>query len=545
MADEFVLHSSMNIPETAFDINRKDYVWVTDSNNGSYSSGQIQLDLSTFANSNRYLNWKESHLVIPIVLTMSDDSTTIDTGVENNFALSLKNGVHNLINSMSLMLTNNEVISVQSFNNLLVNYKILTSFTPADEENLADTLLFSKDTAYSATFDSARGVVNNSLVATSQGIDTFLPGTTTLTYNKGRVRRMLNTSFNAGEGIGATSNFTTRALITGVGKSQVYEKTSSLITYHILATIPMRFLHDFFDKAPLMKNAYYRLVINTHLPTSATIAYTTAPAVGSTVSVNSPYGVCPFQISEVSSAGGLGFKKTTTASNITVRCGIVSAGTAATSFQGLTSCRLYGCLMEMSPQMERQYLSSPVRKVLYNDFLSFNTITGIASGATVNSLLTPSLSRLRTLYIFPFITKSANGTLAIAPMNSPWDSAPGTCSPFSYITNLNVQLSGINIFLENKSYRFQQFLEETRPKNSINGGLQMGLSSGLVNQMFYDSSYPVVTIDLSRHPQESDDIAKSVLVSFTNQASKAMDYICIIEYEKQLNLNVEVGAIVI
>ena len=121
MADEFVLHSSMNLPETSFDINRKDFVWVTDSNNGSYSSGQIQLDLSTFANSNRYLNWKESHLVIPIVLTMSDDSTTIDTGVENNFALSLKNGVHNLINSMSLMLTNNEVISVQSFNNLLVN----------------------------------------------------------------------------------------------------------------------------------------------------------------------------------------------------------------------------------------------------------------------------------------------------------------------------------------------------------------------------------------------------------------------------------------
>ena len=73
----------------------------------------------------------------------------------------------------------------------------------------------------------------------------------------------------------------------------------------------------------------------------------------------------------------------------------------------------------------------------------------------------------------------------------------------------------------------------------------MGLSSGLVNQMFYDSSYPVVTIDLSRHPQESDDIAKSVLVSFTNQASKAMDYICIIEYEREIQINCEIGAIVI
>ena len=544
MADDFVLHTSMNLPDTSFDYNRKDSVYISDSNNGSYSSGQIQLDLSTFANSNRYLNWKESVLVIPIVLTMSDDGTTISTDNENNFALSLKNGVHHLINSMSLMLTNNEVIPVQSFNNLLVNYKLLTSFTPADEENLADTLLFSKDTAYSATWDSARGVVNNSIVATQQSIDTFLPGTTTLNYNKGRVRRMLNTSFDASANLGSTGNFTTKALITGVGKSQVYEKTTSLITHHILATIPMRFLHDFFDKIFLMKNAYYRLCINTHLPSSATIAYTTAPAVGATVSVSTPYGVCPFQISEVS-AGGTGFKKSATASNITVRCGIVSAGTSATSFQGLTSCRLYGCLIEMTPALERQYLSSPVKKLLYNDILSYNTITGIASGASVNSLLTPSLSRLRTLYIFPFITKSANGTLAIAPMNSPFDSAPGTCSPFAYITNLNVQLSGINIYLENKSYRFQNFLEETRPKNSINGGLQMGLSSGLVNQMFYDSSYPVVTIDLSRHPQESDDIAKSVLVSFTNQASKTMDYICIIEYEKQLNLNVEVGAIVI
>jgi hypothetical protein len=199
----------------------------------------------------------------------------------------------------------------------------------------------------------------------------------------------------------------------------------------------------------------------------------------------------------------------------------------------------------MTPALERQYLSSPVKKMLYNDILTYNNIQNIASGASVNSLLTPSLSRLRTLYIFPFITKSANGTLAIHPMNSPWDSAPGTCSPFSYISNLNVQLSGINIYLENKSYRFQNFLEETRPKNSINGGLQLGLSSGLISQSFFDSNYPVVTIDLSRHPMESDDIAKSVSVSFTNQASKAMDYICIIEYEKQLNLNVEVGAIVI
>jgi hypothetical protein len=293
-----------------------------------------------------------------------------------------------------------------------------------------------------------------------------------------------------------------------------------------------------------MKNAYFRLVINTHLPSSAVVAYTTAPAVGSSVTVSTPYGVCPFQISEVGT-GGTGFKKGTTASNITVRCGIVSAGTAATSFQGLTSCRLYGCLVEMTPALERQYLSSPVKKVLYNDILSYNTITGIASGATVNSLLTPSLSRLRTLYIFPFISKSANGTLGIAPMNSPWDSAPGTCSPYAYITNLNVQLSGINIYLENKSYRFQNFLEETRPLNNINGGLQLGLSSGLVNQMFYDSNYPVVTIDLSRHTMESDDIAKSVLVSFTNQAKLSMDFICIISYEKQLNLNVEIGAIVI
>jgi hypothetical protein len=130
-------------------------------------------------------------------------------------------------------------------------------------------------------------------------------------------------------------------------------------------------------------------------------------------------------------------------------------------------------------------------------------------------------------------------------MNSPFDGAPGNLCPYAYLTNLQVQLSGMNIYQEVKSYRFSNFLEEIRPKNSINGGLLAGLSNGLIDENYYNTSYPVVVVDLSRKNAEDDDIAKSVLVSFINSSKQKLDVLAIIEFEKCININVEIGSIVL
>ena len=498
---------------------------------------------------------------------------------ENNFAASLKNGYHQLINSISLSLTNNEVISIQSFQNLLINYKILTSFTETDVSNYGTTLGFTKDTSVSPQYQSgyvvAAGANGNSYSTIGMGVCNNVIGTKTagtgcnttnidlqygycLKQNTGRLQRMLSTSCNETD----NNSFVKASSFSGMLKNNVNQNAARVITYHILATIPMSFLHDFFLKCPLMKNAYYKLVINTNTNITINQTVTNTGTITATT-INSPFGVNPVMLSPLALTGhstGDGFIVSAAANTITTTLQIVGANQANVTCHPMNQCRIYGSLIEMTPQYETMYLQNKVKKIIYNDILTYNNILNVTgtqtfnvttgawdntTGGQVNTTLTPGLSRLRRLTIFPFISASANGRLASGVMNSPYASEPGTCSPYCAITDFNVMLSGQVIYNQNKRYAFENYLEECRPAHSINGGLCCGLSSGLLSQMDHDSSYGFITVDLSRHNKEADNISKSVQVVFTNASKFACDFICIIEYEKEINVDVELGAIIL
>ena len=82
-------------------------------------------------------------------------------------------------------------------------------------------------------------------------------------------------------------------------------------------------------------------------------------------------------------------------------------------------------------------------------------------------------------------------------------------------------------------YGFEEFLQEVRGSNAINGGLPLGLSNGLLSQNDWENAYRYCYIDLSRRiSQSNDDIARSIQVSFTNAAAYVTDYIFIDGFEK-------------
>ena len=575
MADEYTFYESNSpVSDTEFEFASRQSVWIPDSNNGSYGSGQIQFDLANFSNSNRYIDWKSSVLTIPLCIAVT--GTGMGGGVENSFAASLKNGYHQLINSLSLSLTNNEVISIQSFQNLLINYKILSSFSETDLTNFGTTLGFSRDTAISPQYipgwttasppvtapsNIGQGVCNNVIGNKNRAniYDCDLANGYKFRQNTGRLTRMLSTSSNDTD----LSAFVTTTSFDNIYKNNVCQNSATTITYHILATIPMAFLHDFFLKCPLMKNAYYKLIINTN--TNITIVQTlNAAGLITNTTINSPFGTNPVMLSPVAvigSSNGDGFIVAAAANTITTTLRIVGANNTTQDVKAhpMTQCRIYGSLIEMTPQYEMTYLENKVKKIIYNDVLSFNNILNIngtmnmnssgvisnTSGGTVNVTLTPGLSRLRRLTIFPFISSTQNGTLGNTPMNSPYATEPGTCSPYCCITNFNVLLSGQVIYNQNKQYAFENYLEECRPAHSINGGLCNGLSSGLLSQMDHDSSYGFITVNLARHTKESDNISKSVQLQFTNASKFACDFICLLEYEKEINVDIEIGAIIL
>jgi hypothetical protein len=577
MTDEYVLHKSMDesINATEFNVNSRQYVWVNDSNAGSYSSSQVQFDLTSIANSNRFVDWKSSYLAIPLTFAVQNTAgSAVFNGLHDaQFALSLKNNIMNVINSVSVVLNNNQVVDIQSFQNTLINAKMLQSFSTTDVLSIGDTLLFNPDTGASQTWCGTAGntgvgfgLANNQISgASGNNINNFVPTNGLyLPNNSSRQKRMLATSFANDASMNSTplpSNawsagntvLLNSAQLGNIGKFYVASNTTSQIAYTGVAKLPMRFIHDLFERMPLAKNMYIRLVVNTHLVSSCVIPYNaSAQITGFTPST--PFGVFPLQVSPLSTSVGTGLQITGGAGgSLLVRSTIGSTlpavgGAGAISVSNpITACRLYASLIEFTPLYESLYLKNPVRQIEYFDNMTFNNIQNIASNGTYNGILTPSLAKLRRLWLFPIMNGIANGTTTspYEPANSPFSSEPATCSPYAFTTNLQVFLSGIPLYNEPKTYSFMNFLEETRGAGSINGGLQSGLVSGLLSEMDYNTTYGIVSVDLSRHSPEQDAIAKSVMVSFTNSSAYAMNYYAVIEYAKVMNLNIETGTLVV
>jgi hypothetical protein len=561
MSDEYIFQTATATPESTFEFMRKDVQFAPDNNQGSYQSGQVTFDLQQFANNSRYVSWKESHLAIPLVLNLNSPNGRFRNGdnedlMENHFACSLKNGVHQLIHSCQIKLTNNEIISTTNFKNLEVNYKLLTEMNQTDLDKIGSTILFSPDTASSFRKDSdnqnrdGAGVTNNRL-ASSGVAQPFLRSD----INEGRLKRMRWTSINPAQAGSLESELTTATKFQELWKSGVVQCSDTHITYHILAIIPMRFLADYFEKVPLMKNAYYQLVINTNtnVYSSITCAINGGNVVTAQtqISFQSPNGVVPFMVSpacheaEAPIRTGLRFDDNTGSETYTVSLEIARSRTAGVTPHPLSQCRIYASMVTMTPMYEEIYLKNKLKRVLYTDYLSYSggALTNISVNNSINHILTSGVSRLRKLIIYPFINQSENNGVPV--ISSPFTTEPATCSPYCSLSQFNVSLSSSPIYEQNQNYNFENYLHEVYPCGAINGGLTLGMNSGLISQHDFDTAYGMVVVDLSRHLPSEDDISRSVSIQFTNKNRFPIDVICLIVYEKELTIDCELGALVI
>ena len=299
------------------------------------------------------------------------------------------------------------------------------------------------------------------------------------------------------------------------------------------------------------------------------------------MSVSSQNGVIPFMLSPLGQGAGIsavggpaavgtGFYAGT-ATQITASLGIVNgfggSATGVTKNQ-LGQCRIYAAMYDMSPMYTSRYLSEmPVKQILYNDILYFQS-TNVLPGSVMNQILTNGVSRPRYLLGIPMLAsaynraavarvEAGNGLAAIlavaedigcgySPMNSPFSSAPGTTCPQARLTNFNVLMSGSNLYQNAYSMCHESFLQELRQCNCINGGLELGLSSGLLSQSDFENGYSFIFANLERKDsQANDDIARSVQVMFTNASNVALDVFWIISYERSISISTSTGTLVI
>ena len=69
----------------------KQYLYIPDGQNGSYSSSQVTFECTSLTNLDRYVALSEAFLTIPLVFGVLQLSTASNA---NDFALSLKNRYH-------------------------------------------------------------------------------------------------------------------------------------------------------------------------------------------------------------------------------------------------------------------------------------------------------------------------------------------------------------------------------------------------------------------------------------------------------------------
>ena len=587
MADEYVFNSSQSPTATApFVYKDKQFVIINDSQNGSYGSGQIVWDCASFSNSGKTLSLAESFIVIPIGVNMAIPTTVGATkAAENIYAMSLKNSVLQCCHSLELQISNNTVIPLQPYLNEIRNFDILTSFSSEDVQTWGSSIMFEKDSCDTWNYNTTGngegyGMINNRIsglasyttpavfagatsypivaangAGSSANIYSFDPavqdrGTTvansglsnTFSQNTGRLKRMLNMSVatdDTASGSNPLGKLYQAGAINTIGKTRCTTFTGTQTSWVVMAKIPLKFLHDFFKKCPLVKNMYMKLTLNTNTQTTAALPITAAGVYSGIPTITTINGTYPFMISPLSNGGHTGLVASTDVQTITVSTGVALAGVVGFPF---TSARLYGCLCTLSPQTEQMYFANPLKTVSYLDSMTFSMINNISAGGTVNQILSNGMSRCRYLVIIPFLNSASNA--AIQHISSPFDSCPGTTCPAA-ISGLNVAISGTNVFQEYQQYSYLNYLTQLKGINALCGGLDTGLNSGTLSEYEYENNYKYFVVNLAHHSREDDDVARQITVNFVNLNKVAMDYRVHVVFEKSLNLDVEKGVLVI
>jgi hypothetical protein len=131
MADSLVFEESINTEVSSHDFTEKQWLYVNDNNNASYS-GQVVIDTTALSNCGSYINWSEAFLAIPLVLQAESDNATITATNSLDYMMGLKNGFWQIIHSMAVEFNNGSIIQQTPFLNVFASFKNLTSWSLDD-----------------------------------------------------------------------------------------------------------------------------------------------------------------------------------------------------------------------------------------------------------------------------------------------------------------------------------------------------------------------------------------------------------------------------
>jgi hypothetical protein len=190
---------------------------------------------------------------------------------------------------------------------------------------------------------------------------------------------------------------------------------------------------------------------------------------------------------------------------------------------------------------ETSYLSNPIKKIVYTDIYQY-AVPNIPSGNTFNQLITNGIANIKSVLLIPFWVQESP-SFPISPILSPWDTAgSGTTSPLCLIGNFQLQISGQNMLYNQYQYTYNEWLQQLYGCNSINGSQTDGLTSGLISQVDFETSYCYYYVDCSRLLPIEELVPKSVQILGQNFSSQAIQLFVYVNYGVEISLDILTGA---
>jgi len=338
------------------------------------------------------------------------------------------------------------------------------------------------------------------------------------------------------------------------------QKQDGSVIWKVYAKLRLKDIAEFFEKTPLLKGSTMRFYINTN---QSIVKFTTAlgtidPVTGATTATPK------LTITDVNVVGGLTNPLMVASNQWGQGCSPLPADTYnlsvsiyrntftaqnayAAGQSSLTACRLYAPVYTMNPLSESRYLSlAPTRKVLYRDIFQYQ-FNNVSKGP-FNFLVSNGINNIKSVLVVPFISKSntttISGGIGVLPFSSvlnPCSSAPATPDPIM-LTNFNILVSGINLFLNNENYDFEAFRQQLISSNQLNGSLTTGLASGLISEDMFSRLYRYYYGDCSRTLPSEQGVSRSVQITGQNTSELIIDLMVFVEFQREITIDVSTGA---
>jgi hypothetical protein len=541
-ADKYVFEKALEEQDNTPLFQAKRYTYVTDSssNNGNFN-GQIQFDLNTLSSQNQWTNLSEAIINFPVKITASVAEAEALGGV-TAFAATIKNGFHQFIDSVQVVINGTTVQSSQIFENVNTSFKLLTECSQDELKKWGPTIGFAIDDYKVKTDGTALTSLDNVALAT---IVNPLCGVSYPANNNSGYKARAE-MLNSNSGTTLMTSILTNPNLSAKGSVQIDASGTTANTERFVAfmmgTVRFKDISDFAQKCPCLKNLKGYIYLNYN---SAKSVYTATAATGvvKTSITNTPiYGRCqPAMINKIDMEGAA--DKT-----ITFTCEI--SGTAGTNLTTakppITNARLIVPYYIASPEVDRTLAQK--KSFRFNE--RFVTVVDIAKTASTNVTITPGVSNPKRIIMLPVLygTGASGGTVAdMAPQPelSPFDIAVagGGSSPFASLRNLQVLVGNQPMFQNPVDFDFDVYNQEIGT-TGLDGGLNIEQSSGLLSQTTWNQNHKYYTVDIGRRVGGDDGASKSVQLSCYNPCNAPMKLICMVWYEREVTVDTALGVAV-